>query len=406
MRSPRPVLAALAAAAVALSISIALAPGAGSTAPERRGPARRAPRPTPEGQGQGLRQARPPGPQRLPRQPRAAHGQQRQHPRHHQSPDQGRRRGVPGQPGEEGAQEVACRRRHAAHRRSRRPDRRQPAALGGVPRRADHRGDEPDRSRRRRRWATTSSTRASRAAAHAEGRLPRRRPRRQRPELLPRRPDLRGRRLPLPRRQRVLEEPRRPHAADRLQAVQDLQGRGPEGRLHRHDARGHRHHRQPRPASPTSTSATRSRRPTRWCPSCARRASSRSSCCCTRASRRPTRTSYNACTGVSGAGLAIAQNLVAEDRRGRERPHPPALQLRGQGPEGQAAAADQRLVVRPDRDQAALPDRPEDPRHRAAGGVRGEHHQSRNGDGPKQSTQDHQADLDVQDPGRADRATP
>ncbi len=37
----------------------------------------------------------------------------------------------------------------------------QPAALGGLPRRADHHGDEHDGPRRRRRWATTSSTRAS-----------------------------------------------------------------------------------------------------------------------------------------------------------------------------------------------------------------------------------------------------
>ena len=58
-------------------------------------------------------------------------------------------------------------------------------------------------------------------------------------------------------------------------------------------------------------------------------------------------TSYNACTGVSGAGLTIAQNLVAEDRRDRQRAHAHGLQLRGQGPEGQPAAVHQRLVVRP-----------------------------------------------------------
>ena len=62
---------------------------------------------------------------------------------------------------QEGAQEVARRGRHAADRRGRRPHRRQPAALGGLPRRADHQGDEHDGPRRRRRWATTSSTRAS-----------------------------------------------------------------------------------------------------------------------------------------------------------------------------------------------------------------------------------------------------
>ena len=58
-----------------------------------------------------------------------------------------------------------------------------------------------------------------------------------------------------------------PQAGHAVQALQDLQGRRPEGRLHRHDPRGHRHDRQPRPASPTSTSATRWRPPTRSCPS-------------------------------------------------------------------------------------------------------------------------------------------
>ena len=38
-------------------------------------------------------------------------------------------------------------------------------------------------------------------------------------------------------------------------------------------------------------------------------ASSRSSCCCTRASQPSDPTAYNDCTGVSGPGLAIAQNL-------------------------------------------------------------------------------------------------
>ena len=45
----------------------------------------------------------------------------------------------------------------------RRPHRRQPAALGAVPRRADDRGDERDRASTSTRSATTSSTRARRS---------------------------------------------------------------------------------------------------------------------------------------------------------------------------------------------------------------------------------------------------
>ena len=92
----------------------------------------------------------------------------------------------------------------------------------------------------------------------------------------------------LPRRQRDVEGPGRPRAADRLPRHQGDEGPGREGRLHRHDPRGHRHHRVARPASRRSTSTTRSRPPTRSCRSCASAASSRSSCCCTRASRPPT----------------------------------------------------------------------------------------------------------------------
>ena len=58
-----------------------------------------------------------------------------------------------------------------------------------------------------------------------------------------------------------------------------------------------------------STSPTRSRPPTPWCPGSRSGASSRSSCCCTRACSPPTPTAYNDCTGVTGPALAIAQNL-------------------------------------------------------------------------------------------------
>ena len=62
----------------------------------------------------------------------------------------------------------------------------------------------------------------------------------------------------------------------------------------------------------------------------------------------------------------------ARHRRGRLGPHPPALQLRGQGPEGQQPAAHQRRLLRAHGQQAALPHRPGDRRHRAPGRARGE----------------------------------
>ena len=56
---------------------------------------------------------------------------------------------------------------HPQHpdRRRRRHHRRLAAALGRLPRRADHRVDEQARPRRHARWATTSSTRATRSSS-------------------------------------------------------------------------------------------------------------------------------------------------------------------------------------------------------------------------------------------------
>ena len=62
-----------------------------------------------------------------------------------------------------------------AHRRRRRPDRREPARLGAVPRRADDRGDELDRDGRERRRQPRVRRGRRRAAPHAERRLPPRR---------------------------------------------------------------------------------------------------------------------------------------------------------------------------------------------------------------------------------------
>ena len=53
-----------------------------------------------------------------------------------------------------------------------------------------------------------------------------------------------------------------------------------------------------------------------------------------RGRRARRRTAYNDCTGVSGAGPGDRAGPQARDRRGRERAHPPAVQLRGPGPQG------------------------------------------------------------------------
>ena len=120
-----------------------------------------------------------------------------------------------------------------ADRRRRRPDRRQPAAVGAVPRRADHRGDERPRPRRQRRRQPRVRRGHQRAAAHAERRLP---------------PDRR-----LPRRRPASPAPT--SSTSPANVVVDATGKtlfppyvdpevpGRQGRLHRHDPRGHADHR-------------------------------------------------------------------------------------------------------------------------------------------------------------------
>ena len=93
--------------------------------------------------------------------------------------------------------------RNNTFRQRRRHDRRQPAALGPLPRQGHDRRDEPDRPRATRASATTTSTRASPSFAGVERRLPsggRGRPGRRR---------LRRRELPVPRRQRRRHRDRR-----------------------------------------------------------------------------------------------------------------------------------------------------------------------------------------------------
>ena len=208
------------------------------------------------------------------------------------------------------------------------------------------------------RSATTSSTRAgascggcSRAAASRTATA------RTAPNSCPG-GKLRGRRLPATSAPTSSGRTRPTRRADRVPRRQGHGGAGREGRLHRHDPGGHRHHLSPRPASRRSTSPTRSRPPTRSCPSSRSAASSRSSCCSTRACAHRRDRLQRLHRRHRRRRCEIAENLKPADRRGRQRAHPPALQLRGRGPEGQPAAADQRLVARPDGHQAALPHRP------------------------------------------------
>ena len=123
-----------------------------------------------------------------------------------------------------------------ARRVRRRPDRRQPAAVRALPRRADHRGDEPDRPGLNAVGNHEFDEGADRAAAHAERRLP---PGRR----VPRRRRLPGRRLPVPRRQRR----RRGHRQDAVPAVsRSRTSTALKVGLHRHDPGGHADHRHRR----------------------------------------------------------------------------------------------------------------------------------------------------------------
>ena len=187
----------------------------------------------------------------------------------------------------------------------RRPHRRDAAAVGPLPRRADHRGAQPDGPRLQRASATTSSTRASTSccACRTAGLPPGRR-------LPPATADGFGRRLPVPRRQRDVRA-----TADRrddLPALRDQEVRGRRrGRVHRHDPRGHAPHRLAGRHRRPSTSSTRRRRSTRSSPSSRTRASRRSSSCSTRAaaSRRP------ATARAASAPINSCDDATGRDRR-------------------------------------------------------------------------------------------
>ena len=144
-----------------------------------------------------------------------------------------------------------------------------PLALGAVPRRADDRGDEQDRPRPQRGRQPRVRRGHGRAPAHAVRRLP----------------SVDGARLPatatgpLPRRALPVPGGQRRagvHGPPAVRALRDPAHRRRQGRLHRHDARGHARHRRRRPASRASSSSTRPIPRTAMPRSCAAQASRRS----------------------------------------------------------------------------------------------------------------------------------
>ena len=151
-----------------------------------------------------------------------------------------------------------------------------------------------------------------------------------------------------------------------------------------------------------STSATRWRPPTRWYPSCKKKGV-KSIIVLLHEGVTPTdATSYNACTGVSGAGLAIAQNLSPKiDAVVSGHTHQ-AYNCVVKDPKGNprlftSASSFGRMVTKLhfliDPKTATT----------SCGPRRSRRTSSRNASCPRTSSrQDEQADLDVQDPGRAD----
>ena len=171
-----------------------------------------------------------------------------------------------------------------ADRRRRRHRRRLAAAVGRVPRRADHRGDERARPRRHRRgqprvrrglqgaaaaWPTAAASTTVR--------------RREQPELLRRRHPFKGADFHVPRRQRQV----RGHRQDDPAGLHGQERQRRQDRLHRHDAQGHADHRhrvRRRRAGVHRRGRDRQRARARAAQA---RASTRSSCSSTRAASRP-----------------------------------------------------------------------------------------------------------------------
>ena len=214
-----------------------------------------------------------------------------------------------------------------------RPDRRQPAAVGALPRRADDRGDEPDRPRPRRRSATTSSTRA-RPSSSACSAAAATRPTAARTATASRGADFRFLAANVvSKRQRQAVLP----------ALRDPPLPGQEDRVHRHDARGHAEHRLavghreppvPRRGRDRQPLRARAQAPPRRQGD--RRAAARGRLP-GRARSTPTRSTR--CNGVTGPILDIVKQHDRRRRPVHHRPHASGLQLRDRRPPGHAARA-------------------------------------------------------------------
>ena len=177
---------------------------------------------------------------------------------------------------------LRARHREQLRRRRGRHDRRQPAGVGALPRRADDRGAEHDRPRRRRRRQPRVRRGHRRAAAHAVRQPPRRR-------RVPSRRRLPGRHA-VPRRAASRTWP--PTSSSRARTgrssrpTRSSKVDGAKIALHRHDLRGDADRRDAVRRRGARLPRRGRRPPTRSCASsAASRASRRSSCCCTRAAR-------------------------------------------------------------------------------------------------------------------------
>ena len=222
---------------------------------------------------------------------------------------------------------------HAEHRHRRRGrhGRRLAAAVGGLPRRADRRGDEQARPRRHGRGqprvrrglqgapAPRSTAAASTTATASTTRTP-------------------APPAPSPARTstylaaNVLEKATGKTILPAY-TIKNVQRR--QGRLHRHDPQGHADHRHGLRRRRASSSPTRSRPPTRSCRCSRRRASTRSSCSSTRAATVAGAVHALRLSRARAAARSSARLADHPDRQGprpghrhdRLRPHAPAVRL-------------------------------------------------------------------------------
>ena len=202
--------------------------------------------------------------------------------------------------------------------------------------------------------ATTSSTRAGASCSGCSGAAASTTGTARTARTPARRPGVRRRRVPVPRRQResTTRAPARPSSRPPRSG-----GRRCAGRLHRDDARGHAEHRQPG-RHPGPEVQRRGETANKVVPKLQKRGVKSIVVLLHEGVPPPDAPPTTAAPGLSGPALDIAQQPQPADRRRRHRPHAPALQLRREGPGRASRAAHQRASVRPDGHQAAPAHRP------------------------------------------------